>query len=96
VYANSPYGYGGFGGYPYGASRYAGSYSEIKDNFYLGTTTGSIIPLRNPKKDLLAVYRKQARQIEQYAKQNNLDFTNARELAYIVNYANSLTSDPQP
>lgn len=100
VYANGPYGYGyggGFGGYPYGgASRYAGSYSEVKDNFYLGTPTGSIIPLRNPKKDLLSAYRKQARQIEQYAKQNNLDYTNARELAFIVNYANSLTGDQQP
>lgn len=98
VYAAGPYGYGGAygGGYPTGPSRYAGSYSEIKDNFYLGTATGNIIPLRNPKKDLLAAYPKQARQIEKYAKQNNLNFTIARELAFIVNYANSLSEEKQP
>lgn len=95
VYAAGPYGYGGgYGGY--GPSRYAGSYSEIKDNFYLGTSTGNIIPLRNPKKDMLAAYPKLARQIEKYAKQNNLNFTIARELAFIVNYANSLTEEKQP
>lgn len=83
----NPYGYG----YPYGGSRYLGSYTEMRDDFFLATPAGNIIPLRNPKKDLLAVYRGQAKQLEKYAKDNDLSFTVARELAFIVNYANSLT-----
>ncbi|QDA62179.1 hypothetical protein [Hymenobacter jejuensis] len=88
----SPYGYGyGYGGaYPYGMPRSTGYYTEIKDNFYLGTPQGNVLPLRNPKKDLLAAFPKQAHQIEQYAKENKLSYTNARELAFLVNYANSL------
>lgn len=88
-----PYGYGGYGGIPYGAGRYAGTYTDMKDDFFLATPTGDIIPLRNPKKDLLAVFRGQARQLEQYAKDNRLSFTVARELAFIVNYANSLVKE---
>ncbi|OUJ74289.1 hypothetical protein [Hymenobacter crusticola] len=93
----SPYGFGGYGayGYPYGVPRTMGYYTEIKDNFYLGTPSGTIISLRNPKKDLLAAFRQQAKQIEKYAKENQLDYTNARELAFIVNYANSLQSQPR-
>lgn len=91
---NSPYGYGGYrGGYPYGAGIPATQlYTTIKDDFYLGLPDGRIIALRTPKKDLLNAFRQQQRQIEAYAKVNHLDYTNARELAYIVNYANSLNS----
>ncbi|SHJ48379.1 hypothetical protein SAMN02745146_3209 [Hymenobacter daecheongensis DSM 21074] len=86
-YAPGPYGYGGgLGGVP----RYAGSYTEIQDKFYLGTPKGTVVPLRNPKKDLLALFRPQARQLEQYAKENKLSFTEPRDLAFIVNYANYL------
>ncbi|RYU80525.1 hypothetical protein [Hymenobacter persicinus] len=87
-YGASPYGYGGYG---YGGvPRYAGSYTEIQDKFYLGTPNGNVVPLRSPKKDLLAVFRAQAKQLEQYAKENKLSFTEARDLAFIVNYANYL------
>ncbi|SHK48234.1 hypothetical protein [Hymenobacter psychrotolerans] len=79
-----PYGYG------YGAGRYLSTYTQVKDDFYLATPAGDIIPLRNPKKDLLAVFQGQSRQIEQYVRDNKLSFTVARELAFIVNYANSL------
>ncbi|UOG76970.1 hypothetical protein MTX78_10290 [Hymenobacter tibetensis] len=89
-----PYGYGGYGyGNPYGGGRSMGTYTEMKDDFFLATPAGEIIPLRSPKKDLLNVFRGQAKQLEQYAKQNQLNFTVARELAFIVNYANSLTSE---
>jgi len=86
--------YGGYGyGNPYGPGRYMGTYTEMKDDFFLATPTGEIIALRNPKKDLLNVFRGQAKQLEQYAKQNQLSFTVARELAFIVNYANSLVKE---
>ncbi|GAB3224137.1 hypothetical protein GCM10027346_03960 [Hymenobacter seoulensis] len=86
---NGPYGYGGYG---YGGmpGRTVGYYTDIKDNFFLGLPNGNVLALRNPKKDLLAYFRTHSRQIEQYAKQNKLSFTEARELAYLVNYANSL------
>ncbi|GAA3947627.1 hypothetical protein [Hymenobacter algoricola] len=78
-------------GYGYGnGSRYGGTYSDIQDKFYLGTPAGNVVPLRNPKKDLLAVFRPQAKQLEQYARENKLSFTEPRDLAYIVNYANYL------
>jgi len=89
----SPYGMGGmggYGGYPYGGMPGTRFYTDIKDDFFIGTPDGTIIPLRNPKKDLLNVFRQQSRVIEQYVKTNHLDYTVARELAYIVNYANSL------
>ena len=87
--SNGPYGYGG----GYGGGRYLSTYTQVKDDFYLATPAGAIIPLRNPKKDLLAVFQGQARQLEQYAKDNKLSFTVARELAFIVNYANSLVKE---
>ena len=65
------------------------------DNFFLALGTNNVLPLRATKKDLLAFFKQQASQIEQYAKENNLRYTNARELAFIVNYANSLSA-PQP
>lgn len=79
----------------YGApgTRY-GTMTDVKDMLYLGTLKGDIVPLRNPKKDLLNYFRAYSRQIEQYAKQHKLNFGVPRELAYIVNYANSL--QPQP
>ncbi|OWP65156.1 hypothetical protein CDA63_02035 [Hymenobacter amundsenii] len=87
---NSGYGYGmgGYGGMPPG--RPMGYYTDIKDNFYLGLPNGNVLPLRNPKKDLSSYFRTHARQLAQYAKTNNLNYTDARDLAYLVNYANSL------
>ena len=91
-YAGSPYGYGGgYGGTP----RYGGTYSDLQDKFYIGTPAGNVVALRNPKKDLLNVFRGQARQLEQYAKDNKLSFTEARDLAFIVNYANYLQAQPK-
>ncbi|WP_375435490.1 hypothetical protein [uncultured Hymenobacter sp.] len=91
---SGPYGYGGYGyGNPYGAGRPMGTYTEMKDDFFLATPAGEVIALRNPKKDLLNVFRGQSKQLEQYAKQNQLSFTIARELAFIVNYANSLVKE---
>ncbi|MBT9392476.1 hypothetical protein KLP40_04810 [Hymenobacter sp. NST-14] len=81
---SGPYGYGASAGRP------VGYYTEVKDNFYLGLPGGEVRPLRNPKKDLPNYFRAHARQLEQYAKANRLSYTDPRELAYLVNYANSL------
>jgi hypothetical protein len=67
-------------------------YSEVKDMLFLGTPKGEVVRLRNPKKDLLSFFQTYRRQIEQYAKQNKLHFTDSRELACIVNYANSISA----
>ncbi|WP_157541759.1 hypothetical protein [Hymenobacter aerophilus] len=87
ITAASPYGYGGYSGMP---GRPMGYYTEVKDNFFLGLPDGTVLPLRTPKKDLPNYFRAQARQLAQYAKTNNLNYTDARDLAYLVNYANSL------
>ncbi|TGD80512.1 hypothetical protein [Hymenobacter wooponensis] len=87
----SPYGYGY--GTPYGMGRPMGYYTEVKDSFFLGLPDGNVLALRNPKKDLLSFFHGHSRQIDQYAKTNKLSFTDPRELAYIVNYANSLSGD---
>jgi hypothetical protein len=87
--------YGGYGyGNPYGVPR-TSYYRDIQDAFYLGLPSGNVLPLRNPKKDLLSIFRQQAKQIEKYAKENKLDFSDARELAFIVNYVNSLQQEPK-
>ncbi|KAA9339712.1 hypothetical protein F0P96_03600 [Hymenobacter busanensis] len=89
---SSPY----YAGYGYGLPRGpVGYYTDIRDYFFLGTPQGNVVELRNPKKDLLAYFSKEARQLEQYAKTNKLSFTDAHELAYLVNYANSLRKQPE-
>ncbi|WP_426491844.1 hypothetical protein [Hymenobacter sp. 102] len=86
-------GLGPYGGYGYGMpGRTVGYYTDVQDSFFLGLPNGNVLSLRNPKKDLLAYFHDQARRIEQYAKDNKLSYTDARELAYIVNYANSLSA----
>lgn len=65
-------------------------YRPVKDLLYLGTPQGKVVPLRKPKKDLLSFYQNNSRQIQQYARRNKLDFNYSRELALIVNYANSI------
>ncbi|NVO31776.1 hypothetical protein [Hymenobacter lapidiphilus] len=86
ITAGGPYSYGGMGL----AGMTLGYYTEVKDNFFLGLPDGTVLPLRTPKKDLPSYFRAQARQLAQYAKTNNLNYTDARDLAYLVNYANSL------
>ncbi|OUJ74292.1 hypothetical protein [Hymenobacter crusticola] len=66
------------------------SNSEIQTTFYLTTDEGKLVTLRKTKRDLLAYFSKQAPEIKAYAKDNDLSFKNARELAFLVNYANSL------
>ncbi|UYZ60379.1 hypothetical protein [Hymenobacter latericus] len=67
-----------------------GYYTTIRDQFFLGTPEGNVVMLRNPRRDLLAYFRPEADRIERYAKQHRLSFSEAHELAFIVNYANSL------
>ncbi|AIZ63856.1 hypothetical protein PK28_09420 [Hymenobacter sp. DG25B] len=91
---NDPYNRGAYRGmYGSPGTRY-GYYTDVKDLLYLGTAQGEIVPLRSPRKDLLNFYRAYSRQIEQYTKQHKLNFNNLQQLAYIVNYANSLQPAP--
>jgi len=66
------------------------THTEIQTTFYLSTEEGKLVTLHKPKRDLLTFFSKQAPQIKAYAKENDLDYKNARELAFLVNYANSL------
>ncbi|UOQ77068.1 hypothetical protein MUN84_21875 [Hymenobacter sp. 5516J-16] len=70
------------------------SYSAIVAKLYLGLPNGNVLPLRDPKDDLLTYFSTYKTQIEQYAKEHKLGFKKPNELAYLVNYANSLA--PQP
>ncbi|OUJ74290.1 hypothetical protein [Hymenobacter crusticola] len=77
---------------PYAAM--SASYTPSTDNFFLALGSNGVVPLRYPRKDVLSFFKKQAPQIEQYVKENDLRYTNARELSFIVNYANSLQNAP--
>jgi hypothetical protein len=71
----------------------AGSRQTIEvrvEKYYLLTPDERIIPLRNPKNDLLSAYPNNEKEIMSYAKSNKLDFTDSLELSRIVSYANSL------
>ena len=77
---------------PSNSNRRPNYYSTngMQTTFYLGTEEGKLVTLRKPKRDLLAYFPKEAPEIKAYAKDNDLSFKNARELAFLVNYANSL------
>lgn len=74
---------------PMGTSYY---YTDVREQLYLATPQGGIVPLRRPKRDLLAYFPAEAEQIEAYARQNRLDFVDSAHLAQLVDYANSLRS----
>ncbi|WP_149867201.1 hypothetical protein [Solirubrum puertoriconensis] len=67
-----------------------GYYTTIRDQFFLGTPDGKVVMLRNPKRDLLAYFKPESDRVERYAKEHRLSFSEAHDLAFIVNYANSL------
>lgn len=75
-----------YGGYPMGG----GYYTEIRTTFFLASPQGTLTALRTPKRDFLAYFGGKAKQIQAYAKQNRLDFDDARELALILRYAEGL------
>jgi hypothetical protein len=89
TFAGSPYSYSPYS-YNQGSFSNEGAATTIQDVFYLSIGSDNILALRDPKRDVLAFFRQQAPQIKQYARENKLHYTNARELASIVNYANSL------
>lgn len=65
-------------------------YVEPRDYFYLATPEGRIVPLRRPKRDLLAYFPVEAEQLEKLANDQNLSFNNAYHLARLVDFANEL------
>lgn len=78
-------------GWGYGMpSGYSYRYIDVRELLYLGTPQGGIVPLRKPKRDLLAYFPAEAEQLEQYARQHSLDYADSLHLARLVDYANSL------
>lgn len=61
-----------------------------KGRFYLGLPSGKAVLLANPYAYIMSYFPTHASQIRAYAQQQKLEFTRAHELAYIINYANSL------
>ncbi|KUG09460.1 hypothetical protein [Solirubrum puertoriconensis] len=70
--------------------RLSDMYYMPADKYFLGTPDGYIVRLRQPKRDLLAYFAREARDIEKFARQHNLRFTDPRQLARLVDYANKL------
>ncbi|RTQ50733.1 hypothetical protein EJV47_08885 [Hymenobacter gummosus] len=77
----------GYAARPAGGPYY---YTDVRENLYLGTPQGSIVALRKPRRDLLAYFPAEAAQIERYAEEYGLNFTDSAHLARLVDYANSL------
>ncbi|RAK69896.1 hypothetical protein [Hymenobacter edaphi] len=75
------------GGLPRGTVGYL---VTARSQFFLATPAGEIRPLRSPRRHLLAYFRAEAAQIEQYARQHRLSFCTSEGLARIVTYANWL------
>lgn len=67
-----------------------GYFITARSRFFLATPAGEVIALRCPRRQLLAYFRAEAGQIEQYARQEFLSFQTSEDLARIVTYANSL------
>jgi hypothetical protein len=60
--------------------------------FYLYPVRGGVVELRKPK-DVLKHFPQHAQQLRTYARQNGLQYANARELSLLVIYANTLGGD---
>ncbi|GAB2942771.1 hypothetical protein GCM10027048_04280 [Hymenobacter coalescens] len=73
-----------------------GYYVTARSQFFLCTASGEVLPLRNPRRHLLAYFRAEAAALEQYARQHRLSFSSSRDLARLVDYANALREPPQP
>ncbi|MDU0370267.1 hypothetical protein ACFPAF_07690 [Hymenobacter endophyticus] len=67
-----------------------------RDGLYLSQPDGRLLFLQNPEKDVYAYFQRCAPQLREFVRQHKLHFSRAHELAYLVNYANSLTANQQP
>ncbi|UYZ57549.1 hypothetical protein [Hymenobacter latericus] len=65
-------------------------YYAPAEKYFLGTPDGQIMRLHHPKRDVLAYFAREASAIAAYARRHHLRFTDARQLALLVDYANSL------
>lgn len=73
------------------------SYTKIekKDGLYLSLPDGSLVFLEKPQ-DFYDQFSALIPQLQEFARQHHLGFSKPHELAYLVNYANSLGAKPQP
>jgi hypothetical protein len=65
-------------------------YLEPRDQFYLATPEGTIVPLRRPRRDLLEYFSAEADQLEKLAKDQGMSFNDALHLAHMVDFVNEL------
>ncbi|WP_242916777.1 hypothetical protein [Pontibacter liquoris] len=83
------------GGYRYyNSAYYAPSNSEwaeqVTELYYALLPDGTIITLRNVRKDLGKLFGKKSSLVKSFVKQNKLSYENPMEVVAIVNYFNSL------
>lgn len=65
---------------------------QIRDVYYILLPDGDIVGLKNPRKDLQALFGKKYKDVRSYIKLNRLDYEKPHELVAIVNYFNTLSS----
>jgi len=65
------------------------SYLKFKIVYYIKVIDNDLALLNKPK-DILSYYSSQSKDIRDYIKENNLNYNNALDLSFIINYANSL------
>jgi hypothetical protein len=69
-------------------------YSRVYDDLYIvqpsPTEMATALQLRHPRRQLFAFFAAYTQQLEQYVKENQLDFTDTQAAAAFVTYANSL------
>lgn len=75
---------------PYLLLRRQKFFTHPVDAFYILDPQGRVNALQYPQKDILALFSTQARQLEDFASQQHLHFTDAHDLARIITYANNL------
>jgi hypothetical protein len=93
VMPGNPVGVGGFPTTPASPLSISMQPGFTKAAIYLRTTTGAVVRLRKPK-HILRYLPHQAQLLRAYVRQNGLRYANMRELAFLVNYANTLLKKP--
>ncbi|MBT9392477.1 hypothetical protein KLP40_04815 [Hymenobacter sp. NST-14] len=68
---------------------------DKKDGLYLSLADGSLVLLDKPQ-DFYDCFPAVIPQVQAFARQHNLGLTKPNEVAYLVNYANSLVANSQP
>lgn len=71
------------------------SWVDKRDGLCLSLPNGSLVFVEKPQ-DFYSCFPAVIPQVQAFAREHNLGFTRPHEVAYLVNYANSLTAPAQP